>query len=144
IGLIMFHASFTLDLAYMSLIAAIPIMAHTQRLKILSRIDWHTLIFFISMFILMQSVWNTGFFQYQLDRVPLDAASTPMILAVSIILSQFISNVPLVALYLPILTLADAEGLPPYLSSARWCSTIDGISCRKYYSRKSDHSGCCQ
>jgi len=124
IGLIMFHASFTLDLAYMSLIAAIPIMAHTQRLKILSRIDWHTLIFFISMFILMQSVWNTGFFQYQLDRVPLDAASTPMILAVSIILSQFISNVPLVALYLPILTLADA-GVPQLMALAAG-STIAG------------------
>lgn len=124
IGLILFHASFTLELTYMSLIAAIPIMAHTQRLNILSRIDWHTLVFFISMFILMQSVWDTGFFQHQIDRIPLDTASTPMILAVSIILSQFISNVPLAALYLPILIHAGA-GVPQLMALAAG-STIAG------------------
>jgi Na+/H+ antiporter NhaD/arsenite permease-like protein len=124
VGLLMLHVSFTLELIHISLIAAIPIIAHTQRWKIISRIDWHTLIFFISMFILMQSVWNTGFFQHQIGRFHLDAASIPVILAVSIILSQFISNVPLVALFLPILTHAGA-GVPQLMALAAG-STIAG------------------
>lgn len=124
VGLIMLDVSFALDLTYISLIAAIPIMVHTERFKILSKIDWHTLIFFAAMFILMQSVWDTGLFQYQIERFQLDAASTPMILAVSILMSQFISNLPLVALYMPILTHANA-GVPQLMTLAAG-STIAG------------------
>ena len=42
-------------------------------------------------------------FQSLIDRSNLDLTSVTVILPVSIMLSQFISNVPLVALYLPIL-----------------------------------------
>ncbi len=49
----------------------------------------------------MGSVWNTGFFQEFIDGYKMTSIS--FILSSSIILSQFISNVPLVALFLPIL-----------------------------------------
>jgi Na+/H+ antiporter NhaD/arsenite permease-like protein len=39
VGLIMLDVSFALELTYISLIAAFPILAHTERLKIISRID---------------------------------------------------------------------------------------------------------
>jgi len=71
--------------------------------------DWFTLIFFASMFVLMQSVWDSGFFQSAIDATHLNVASTEVILAVSILLSQLISNVPLVALYLPVLMQAGAS-----------------------------------
>jgi Na+/H+ antiporter NhaD/arsenite permease-like protein len=110
ICLVLCNAGYELKLTYISLLAALPvIILHDERVYVLSRIDWHTLIFFAAMFILMQSVWDTGFFQHRMDSFQIN--TTPMILAVSVILSQFISNVPLVALYLPMLTGAGASQL---------------------------------
>ena len=101
-------------LTYIALVAALPVIFFIpKRPGIIKRIDWYTLIFFASMFVLMQSVWNSGVFQSAIDAVHLDLASTGVIFAVSVILSQFLSNVPLVALYLPILTQLEvsAEGM---------------------------------
>lgn len=55
------------------------------------------------MFILMESVWQTGLLQSIITKSNMNITSIPVILAVSIIISQFISNVSLVALYLPML-----------------------------------------
>jgi Na+/H+ antiporter NhaD/arsenite permease-like protein len=91
-------------LTYIALVSALPILIGSkQRWIIIKNIDWHTLIFFASMFILMDSVWRSEFFQHILAESKQDITSTGMILSVSIILSQLISNVPLVALYQPIL-----------------------------------------
>jgi Na+/H+ antiporter NhaD/arsenite permease-like protein len=61
------------------------------------------------MFVLMKSVWLTGFFQSTIVSLNLNITSIPMILIISVLVSQFISNVPLVALYLPMLTHAGAS-----------------------------------
>lgn len=53
--------------------------------------------------ILLESVWEAGFFQSVLNLLKIDITTNIMILVVSIVLSQLISNVPLVALYLPLL-----------------------------------------
>ncbi|MBI4303206.1 MAG: anion permease [Chloroflexi bacterium] len=91
-------------LTYIALASALPIvMFSPKRLRILRKIDWFTLIFFAAMFVLMESVWNSGFFQNTLNGTSLTLTATGVILAVSVVLSQFISNVPLVALYLPML-----------------------------------------
>jgi Na+/H+ antiporter NhaD/arsenite permease-like protein len=91
-------------LTYIALISALPIIVFIpKRPGILLRIDWYTLIFFVSMFVLMQSVWDSGVFQSVIEATNLNLASTGVILATSIVLSQLISNVPLVALYLPLL-----------------------------------------
>lgn len=95
-------------LTYIALIAALPILIGSlKRFHIVRRIDWHTLIFFAAMFILMESVWQSGFFQSFINGFNL--TSVTMILLVSAILSQFISNVPLVALYQPMLMIAGAS-----------------------------------
>lgn len=96
-----------LPLPAIALAAAIPaLIGSRERIRLLRSLDWHTLIFFASMFILMESVWQTGFFQSFLDAGY--TGSIPMILATSVIFSQFISNVPFVALVQPMILEAGA------------------------------------
>jgi Na+/H+ antiporter NhaD/arsenite permease-like protein len=86
------------------LTAALPIIIFSpKRLTIIRRIDWTTLIFFAAMFILMAAVWNSGVFQNVITSTNMTLTSVPVIMGISVVLSQFISNVPLVALYLPML-----------------------------------------
>ncbi|HOV13477.1 MAG TPA: SLC13 family permease [Spirochaetota bacterium] len=96
--------NFEFRLTYIALIGALPIVIFSkERFHILKKVDWFTLIFFISMFILMQSVWNSNFFQSLLSRTNLNLKSIPVILFLSTTISQFISNVPFVALFIPLL-----------------------------------------
>ena len=98
-----------LQLVYITVIAALPILAFSRkRIYIIKKVDWHTLVFFAAMFVLMESVWDTGFFQSIITALNINILSIPIILAVSVLLSQLISNVPLVALYLPLLSYAGA------------------------------------
>ncbi len=100
---------FDFRLTYIAVVAALPILAGSPRRKhILRRIDWHTLIFFAAMFVLMESVWLSGFVQGVLNGWKVDIASVPVILTLSVVLSQLISNVPLVALFQPMLIHAGA------------------------------------
>jgi Na+/H+ antiporter NhaD/arsenite permease-like protein len=92
-------------LTYIALAAALPIiLLSPHRLGIVRRIDWTTLIFFAAMFVLMQSVWDSGYFQSVIGDLYLNISSVGVIMGVSVVLSQLISNVPLVALYLPVLS----------------------------------------
>ncbi len=100
---------FDFRLTYIALLAALPILVGSpHRVHILRRIDWHTLIFFAAMFVLMESVWKTGFVQRILEESRADITSIPVILGFSVLLSQVISNVPLVALFQPVLQHAAA------------------------------------
>ena len=93
-----------LKLTYIALISALPIILFSKRrIEILKKIDWHTLIFFAAMFVLMQSVWDSGYFQKLISSTDMNITTVFMILIISVFLSQLISNVPLVALYIPLL-----------------------------------------
>ena len=112
-------------LTYIALAAAAPVVLFSpKRVGIVRRADWATLVFFASMFVLMESVWLSGFFQGALGDTGLDVSSTPAILAISVVLSQFVSNVPLVALYLPMLMHSGAS-LKAFMALAAG-STIAG------------------
>ncbi len=63
------------------------------------------------MFVLMSSVWQTGIVQQQVDTLHIDLTTIPAIMLLSVSVSQLISNVPLVALYLPMLTNPSPESL---------------------------------
>jgi Na+/H+ antiporter NhaD/arsenite permease-like protein len=96
-------------LTYIALAAALPVLLFIPRRPgLLKRMDWPTLVFFAAMFVLMQSVWNSGYFQRAIDSANVNLNSTGMIMGVSVLLSQVLSNVPLVALYLPVLLQAGA------------------------------------
>lgn len=98
-----------LPLTAIALISALPVLLGSrQRWQIVRRIDWPTLVFFASMFVLMASVWRSGFFQDVMRRWEIDLVSVESVLSVSVILSQAISNVPLVALVQPLLLAAGA------------------------------------
>jgi Na+/H+ antiporter NhaD/arsenite permease-like protein len=117
------RASFRLT--YIALIAAAPILLFSpKRWRVARHIDWRTLVFFAAMFVLMESVWMTGFFQSLMARWNLNVASVETTFAVSVLLSQLISNVPLVALYLPVLM--HAGGSTPELLALASGSTLAG------------------
>lgn len=104
VGLIAFSLPFDFKLTYIAVIAMLPILLFSRgRFSIIKRIDWQTLVFFASMFVLMQSVWDSGVFQELMNGSGFNFASVPVILIISVVFSQFLSNVPLVALYLPVL-----------------------------------------
>jgi Na+/H+ antiporter NhaD/arsenite permease-like protein len=97
-------------LTYIALVPAAPIVAlSSRRVEVIKKIDWRTLVFFVTMFILMESVWDSGFFQSAIASLNLNITSIVATLLVSTLLSQLISNVPLVALYLPMLMNAGAS-----------------------------------
>lgn len=96
--------TFTLPLTVIALAAALPVgLGSRQRWQILRRIDWPTLGFFAAMFVMMESVWQSGFFQGLMRRYDVTLVSLESVLGVSVLLSQAISNVPLVALVQPLL-----------------------------------------
>lgn len=96
-------------LTYIALAAALPVIFYLPwRPGPIKHMDWSTLVFFAAMFILMQSVWDSGYFQKLIEGSNIDLTSTSMIMGVSVILSQVLSNVPLVALYMPVLAQAGA------------------------------------
>ncbi|MCX7959900.1 MAG: SLC13 family permease, partial [Deltaproteobacteria bacterium] len=93
-------------LTFISISAAIPILMFSpKRTEILKKTDYKTLIFFAAMFILMQSVWDSGFIQNILIRTGRDITDVKTIIIISVLLSQVLSNVPLVALILPMILL---------------------------------------
>ncbi len=90
------------SLTWIAMLAAAPILIMSRnRVKVLRRIDWATLVFFAAMFVLMEAVWQTGTFQILLAQSGWKTDSVPGILSISLVISQLISNVPFVALYLP-------------------------------------------
>jgi len=101
IFLVEFSPAWDFNLSWIALISASPVLLNRKRVEVLKNIDWSTLVFFVSMFVLMKSVWISGTCQELLTRMSPQLGSVSMILALSIGLSQLISNVPFVALYLP-------------------------------------------
>jgi Na+/H+ antiporter NhaD/arsenite permease-like protein len=102
------NVPFEFRLTYIALLGALPvIILSNERFSIVRKIDWSTLIFFVAMFILMQAVWISGFFQGFITGFNISGLG--FIFMFSVVISQFISNVPLVALYLPMLMHAGAS-----------------------------------
>jgi len=117
-------ARMMVTLPLIALAAAVPVLLlSSQRWDVLRHIDWATLVFFAAMFVLMESVWQTGFFQSFVDGSMV--SSVPMILGTSVLISQFISNVPFVALFQPMILQAGG-GTTAQLMALAAGSTIAG------------------
>ncbi len=97
-------AARVLPLSWIAVAAALPLLVLSPRRgELLRDVDWKTLAFFAALFVLTKSVWQTGYIQSLLARERLDLTDVHTIMGLSVLLSQLISNVPLVALYLPLL-----------------------------------------
>jgi len=119
----LFGGKLLIPLPFIALCAAVPVILFgSDRARLLKNIDWFTLVFFAAMFVLMESVWQTGFFQSFVDQSMV--TSIPMILLTSALISQFISNVPFVALFQPIIM--QTGGTTAQLMALAAGSTIAG------------------
>lgn len=106
-------------ISLISLIAAVPIILSGRAgLRIVYRIDWKTVGFFAFMFILMQSVYDSGVIQLLVHG---NIGGVFNIMLFSLTLSQVLSNVPFVALFIKFVT----PTLSNYLALAAG-STIAG------------------
>lgn len=88
--------------------AAVLLLSSNRRREVVKRLDWGILIMFASLFVLMQAIWDAGVVAELSKYLPSlskngDASTLLPILASSISLSQVLSNVPMVALYLPLM-----------------------------------------
>lgn len=114
---------FSIELSFVLIAAAaaLPLVIFSnRRLELLKNVDYTTLLFFASMFILMAAVWNSGFIQTLLpDSV---STSVPVLLASGVIVSQFVSNVPFVLMILPVLETAGA-------SVSMYMAAVAGTTC---------------
>jgi len=98
-----------LDIGTISLLGAASLyMFSKERISILKSVDYSVLIFFIGMFIFASALWTSGLISDILQIFPQISSSdtynnliynNTIISAVSIILSQILSNVPFVATY---------------------------------------------
>ncbi|RBQ25109.1 MAG: hypothetical protein ALMCE001_06760 [Methanocorpusculum sp. MCE] len=103
--------------------AALPLLLFSRRrVELLRAVDWSTLLFFASMFVLMAAVWNSGFIQ---TILPSEITSIPVLFASTVIVSQIISNVPFVALILPLL---EGSGIPLYMTLVAGCTAAGSLT----------------
>lgn len=109
IALVIVGSDEDLPLTAIALIpAAVVLILAPQRLQVARGVDWATLAFFAGLFVVVQAVDDAGVTRALVQRLGDRVASTGWVLAVSGVVSQAVSNVPLVALYLPALTEAGA------------------------------------
>lgn len=98
----LFSFSWQIDLIFIALIPACLILFFSKkRFSIAREVDWHTLIFFMAMFVLIQSVFNSLVIENWSEFLHVWVTEPIGILLFSMIGSQIISNVPFVALFLP-------------------------------------------
>lgn len=109
-----------------ALAAAAPLLLFSRkRLFLLKNVDWTTLVFFAAMFILMAAVWNSGFIQSFLPASL--AESVPGMILCGTIVSQFVSNVPFVLMFLPVLEAAGAA-IPLYMAVVAGCTAAGTLT----------------
>jgi Na+/H+ antiporter NhaD/arsenite permease-like protein len=92
---------------------------------IIKNVDWVLLLFFTSLFIVVKGFETTGLLRLLTDHVPLgdDFQSLNFIHGISLLLSQVVSNVPFVILFIPVLQVFGSKLLWLALASA---STLAG------------------
>ncbi len=106
------NGSNPIELSHIAIISALPpVLFYRKRVHLLKSVDWTTLLFFAAMFVLTASVWQTGATQNLVEELRIDVSAVPTIMVLSAMLSQLISNVPLVAMYLPLLADPTTEAL---------------------------------
>ena len=95
--------------------ATIVFLGSKRRAEILRSVDWGIILFFISLFILMQAFWESGALQSFMVYLPVlnradPALSLATIILTSAIFSQLLSNVPFVAVYIKAMQAAGFTG----------------------------------
>ena len=95
--------------------ATIVYLLSTRRREILASVDWGIIIFFMSLFIVVQGFWDSNALQSLLLYLPALSpsdivVSLTVIILTSLIFSQLLSNVPFVAVYIKAMQAAGFTG----------------------------------
>ncbi|MTI44305.1 YbiR family transporter [Roseibium hamelinense] len=101
---------FDIPLGAISVLSCLPVYIFSrERITIFKQVDWHTLIFFVAMFIVTGAVLQSGVLQNLLGSWQ-DRLNEPFIVAkVSFWASQLFSNVPVVEIYLNLLKSGETQ-----------------------------------
>lgn len=91
-----------LPLLYIALVPAAIVVLSKERFTLIKNIDYKTIVFFISLFILIRAFWDSNVLQLFISRYHINVLSVYTTFILTTILSQFVSNVPLVTLYLQV------------------------------------------
>lgn len=98
-----------LNFAHVAILGGIAMLAiGTKRKQIVSGVNWQIMIFFASMFVFVQGLVDGGVINAIQNLLPLKPTpgsplATLDIIGTSVAFSQLVSNVPFVAIYLPIM-----------------------------------------
>jgi Na+/H+ antiporter NhaD/arsenite permease-like protein len=112
----LFGVQGNLNLGTVSLFGAtIVYLLSTRRREILASVDWGIIIFFMSLFIVVQGFWDSNALQSLLLYLPAlnpsdIVISLSIIILTSLIFSQLLSNVPFVAVYIKAMQAAGFTG----------------------------------
>jgi Na+/H+ antiporter NhaD/arsenite permease-like protein len=95
--------------------ATLVYLLSTRRREILGSVDWGIIIFFMSLFIVVQGFWDSNALQSLLLYLPAlnpsdIVVSLGVIILASLIFSQLLSNVPFVAVYIKAMQAAGFTG----------------------------------
>ena len=95
--------------------ATIVYLLSSRRREILASVDWGIIIFFMSLFIVVQGFWDSNALQSLLLYLPALSPSDivislTVIIVTSLIFSQLLSNVPFVAVYIKAMQAAGFTG----------------------------------
>jgi Na+/H+ antiporter NhaD/arsenite permease-like protein len=95
--------------------ATVVYLLSTRRREILASVDWGIIIFFMSLFIVVQGFWDSNALQSLLLYLPAlnpsdTVISLGVIISASLIFSQLLSNVPFVAVYIKAMQAAGFTG----------------------------------
>src|SRR5467141_758202 len=112
----LFGVQGNLNLGTVSLFGATTVyLLSTRRREILASVDWGIIIFFMSLFIVVQGFWDSNALQSLLIYLPAlnpsdIVVSLSVIIVTSLIFSQLLSNVPFVAVYIKAMQAAGFTG----------------------------------
>ena len=95
-----------LDISGVALLgSAIVLGLGGKERELLYDVDWGVLVMFAGLFVVTQGMWNSGLVRAIAGIIPPPTpnGSLALIMLPSVVLSQIISNVPMVALYMPLM-----------------------------------------
>jgi Na+/H+ antiporter NhaD/arsenite permease-like protein len=118
IGIVkLFGITTDINFSHVALLGGAALFAvSAKRREIIHGMNWPIIIFFISMFIVMDALWTSGVVSLIASFLPvLEHSNSPLslinIIAVSVGLSQVMSNVPFVAVYLKVMQILGFSGM---------------------------------
>jgi Na+/H+ antiporter NhaD/arsenite permease-like protein len=104
------------NLGTVSLVGAVIVfLGSDRRSEIIRSVDWGIIIFFISLFIVMEAFWESNALQSLMPYLPAlnhgnPTTSLASIVVTSLLFSQLLSNVPFVAVYMRAMQAAGFNG----------------------------------